>query len=346
MAKSIKTLEDYRSRQVLSLAEGTEAYQELRQYVVKSRLLDRTYGYYMALIFFVFTAFFFSFAGVYFTKNLYVVVLLSIIFAFFSVQIGGLIHDAGHRSIFKTPIANDIFAQVCTLVFAACYNNWRINHNRHHAYPNQETKDPDMEIPYGFTHDRFQKLSGFMGSIKRYQKYTYYPFGTLASLTMRFKRYDYFQENFGRAIYWEIALFIISAFIRFVFPFLLFGIEKASIFLAVSTLFEGFYMFHIFAPNHKGMTELGKDIKLSFLEQQIVTSRNVKGHPITDFVYLGLNYQIEHHLFPNTPRINLKKITPYVLAICEKYNLKFSEASIIESNRIILSNLSQIGQSA
>ena len=346
MAKSIKTQEDCISGQVLSLAEGLEAYRQLRQCVIKSGLLDRTYGYYTILTLFIFTAFFASFVGVYFGENLSSIILLSIIFAFFSVQIGGLIHDAGHRSIFKTPLANDIFAHTCTLVFAACYNNWRINHNRHHAYPNQETKDPDMEIPYGFTPDRFQKLSGFMGAIKKYQKYTYYPFGVLASLTMRYKRYDYFKENFGPAIYWEIVLFVISGFIRFVFPFVLFGFEKASVFLVVSTLFEGFYMFHIFAPNHKGMAELGKDIKLSFLEHQVLTSRNIKGHPITDFVYLGLNYQIEHHLFPNTPRPNLKKLRPYVTDICQKYHLNFSEASVIESNRIILSNLSQISQSA
>lgn len=185
-----------------------------------------------------------------------------------------------------------------------------------------------------------------MGRIKKYQLFTYYPIGTLASLTMRYKRYDYFKENFGPRIYWEIALFTASFCVRYVLPFALLGFHKALLFLIVSTMVEGLYMFHLFAPNHKGKPELGTNIKMSYLEQQIITSQNVKGNALTDYIYMGLNYQIEHHLFPRTPRCNFLKMRPYVKEVCKKHGLNYSETSVIQSNRDILSTLNSVSKLA
>ncbi|MCH9699167.1 MAG: acyl-CoA desaturase [Gammaproteobacteria bacterium] len=343
---TILTEQELNAVSQLNEAESSAIYKELRHTVTKAGLLDRAYGFYLMLTLISFSGFFASFALVYYASNTMMVVLGSVLFAFFSVQVGGLVHDAGHRAMFKRPLNNDIFAHCCSLFFAACYNNWRINHNRHHAYPNQEQKDPDMEIPFCFTSYRFKNLSGMMSRIKKYQLLTYYPIGTLASLTMRYKRYDYFRENFGPQIYWEIALFVASFCVRYILPFALLGFQKALLFLIVSTMLEGLYMFHLFAPNHKGKLELGPDIKMSYLEQQILTSQNVKGNALTDYIYMGLNYQIEHHLFPRTPRCNFPKMRPHVKAVCEKYGLNYSETSVIQSNREILSTLNAVSKLA
>ncbi len=347
MAIRIKTQGDLVALQRLPRAVGAAAYQQLRCEVIEAGLLDRSYAYYAVLTLVIFAAFCGSFAGVYHADSPALVVLFSLCFAFSSVQIGGLIHDAAHRAIFKSALANDIFGHACAVLFAGCYNNWRINHNRHHANPNQAAKDPDIEIPFGFSREHFRKVSGFMGSIKKYQQYTYYPLGLLASLTMRFKRYDYFKENFGPAIYWEIGLFALGVLVRFVLPLVLLGLGKGMVFLLVSTLIEGFHLFHVFAPNHKGMPEFDAEIGgLSFLEQQVVSSRNVKGHPVTDFVFLGLNYQIEHHLFPTTPRDKLKNMQPYVQAVCARCGLPYADVGVIESNRLILADLHRISAAA
>ena len=57
-----------------------------------------------------------------------------------------------------------------------------------------------------------------------------------------------------------------------------------------------------FAPNHKGMPTIAPEEELDFLRRQVLTSRNVRGGLLTDFALGGLNYQIEHHLFPSMPR--------------------------------------------
>jgi fatty acid desaturase len=119
----------------------------------------------------------------------------------------------------------------------------------------------------------------------------------------------------------------------------LFPFYKASIFFLITNVATGLYLLSIFAPNHKGMPQMKKGIDYSFIEQQIVTSRNLTSHWITDFFYLGLNYQIEHHLFIDCPRNKLSLISPYVRELCEQYDIPFVEMGVWESNRFIFAEL-------
>jgi hypothetical protein len=53
-----------------------------------------------------------------------------------------------------------------------------------------------------------------------------------------------------------------------------------------------------FAPNHIGMPLVSPKLKLDFLRRQVLMSRNISGGPPISVFMGGLNYQIEHHLFP------------------------------------------------
>ena len=99
-----------------------------------------------------------------------------------------------------------------------------------------------------------------------------------------------------------------------------------------------------FAPNHKGMPVFDKDSGMDFFRLQVLTSRNVKPHPITDLVYGGLNYQIEHHLFPNMPRNNLRKAQKIVREFCQEKSITYHETSVIGSNWEILTYLHRMSR--
>ena len=62
-----------------------------------------------------------------------------------------------------------------------------------------------------------------------------------------------------------------------------------------------------FAPNHKGMPIVPAEVKLDFFSKQVRTSRNICGGWWANVLMGGLNYQIEHHLFPSMARPNLRK---------------------------------------
>jgi fatty acid desaturase len=74
----------------------------------------------------------------------------------------------------------------------------------------------------------------------------------------------------------------------------------------------------------------GED-EASFAERQVVTSRNLIGGRLVSFVFGGLNYQIEHHLFPTMPRPNLVRAQGMVRAFCRENRLGYAEAYPIAS---------------
>jgi hypothetical protein len=116
--------------------------------------------------------------------------------------------------------------------------------------------------------------------------------------------------------------------------------------LATVHISMGLYLSNVFAPNHKGMPQVAPGASISFLEQQVVTTRNVKPGLFTDFIHMGLNYQIEHHLFPTCPRRNLKRLTPYVLQACEDLGLPYTQVSFAESHQRIISRLAHVAKCA
>jgi fatty acid desaturase len=118
---------------------------------------------------------------------------------------------------------------------------------------------------------------------------------------------------------------------------------QAVAFVVVQQGLFGLYLGCSFAPNHKGMPTLTKDDELDFVRRQVLTSRNVRGNRFVDFVLGGLNYQIEHHLFPNMPRPNLRHAQPLIHAFCRQRDLPYVEASLFGSYAEALRHLHTVG---
>jgi fatty acid desaturase len=121
---------------------------------------------------------------------------------------------------------------------------------------------------------------------------------------------------------------------------------QAVLFLAVQQGVFGFYMGCSFAPNHKGMPILSPDNELDYLRRQVLTSRNVRGGPLVDFVFGGLNYQIEHHLFPSMPRPSLRRAQAVVRGFCHEQRISYCETSMVESYAQALRHLHAAGAAA
>src|SRR5690606_20529602 len=110
----------------------------------------------------------------------------------------------------------------------------------------------------------------------------------------------------------EISMILarLAAYVAVIFLVLPFGMAFA--FIGVQLGVFGVYMGASFAPNHKGMPIIPRETKVDFLRRQVLTSRNIKGGFLMDTFMGGLNYQIEHHLFPNMPRPALRRANEIV----------------------------------
>lgn len=107
----------------------------------------------------------------------------------------------------------------------------------------------------------------------------------------------------------------------------------AVVFVLVQQAVLGVYFGMLFAPNHKGMSVRADRESLEWLERQVLTSRNTKPLPLIDFLYGGLNYQVEHHLFPAMPQMNLGRCRTIVRAYCERNGIPYHEVGLLTSYR-------------
>ena len=171
----------------------------------------------------------------------------------------------------------------------------------------------------------------------------FYPILPMSSISFLFAGIHYVLSG-GKVRYPVIEPLLVVAHLAAYFGLLFVFLEPlhAVLFIAVHKAIEGVYMGSVFAPNHKGMPVLEKDAQVGFLRKQVTASRNVMPHPITDFIYGGLNYQIEHHLFPNMPRKNFKKARQVVKEFCLARSLPYHETSVLGSQREILGYLHRV----
>jgi fatty acid desaturase len=79
------------------------------------------------------------------------------------------------------------------------------------------------------------------------------------------------------------------------------------------------------------------------LLRQVLTSRNISGGRFLDLALGGLNYQIEHHLFPSMPRPNLRHARPVVRDFCISRGVLYTEKSPFDSYVAGLRHLHQVG---
>jgi fatty acid desaturase len=148
----------------------------------------------------------------------------------------------------------------------------------------------------------------------------------------------------GRATELTMIGLRLSIYVAAVFWVLPFGMAFA--FLGVQLAVFGFYMGASFAPNHLGLPIIPRDAKLDFLRKQVLTSRNISGGWRASAFMGGLNYQIEHHLFPNMPRPHLARAREIVREYCETIDVPYHETTLMTAWITVQKYMTRVGSFA
>jgi fatty acid desaturase len=106
---------------------------------------------------------------------------------------------------------------------------------------------------------------------------------------------------------------------------------QALVFVVVQQSVFGLYLGCSFAPNHKGMPILDDATSGDFFRRQVLTARNITGGRVLTAAFGGLNYQIEHHLFPSMPSRNLRSCRPIVKDFCAARGVDYCEKHLFGS---------------
>jgi len=235
---------------------------------------------------------------------------------------------------------------------------WEYEHNIMHHYHLGEADDPD-NVERNMQWLINSKTPMFLRYIFVYLfagtwKYTYYAPNTLRILENKKRKdenklevtdYDFNPKSKNGLKLW-MDYYLPYGIIKFlIFPllFLPLGIEavfNAFIIIFIAEFFANLHSFLVIVPNHSAddiymFSEPHKSTGEFYLRQIMGSVNYHTGTDFKDFAHGFLNYQIEHHLFPNMPHSYYQKMQPIVKDICKKHNLEYRQESVFK--RIMMS---------
>jgi fatty acid desaturase len=325
------------------------AYGELRRVVIRAGLLERAYAYYLgraSLSFLLFAA------GIslpfLLAPSAPALIVSGLAIGFGSVQVALIGHDAGHLAVFSRAKANFALGSVCwsvSLGISFCY--WQDRHNRHHTNTNDASADPDLQWAGLVAYSEVVTTARPNRSawLTRYQAVLGPLYTLFLPFAFRVEGWRYTLAHLtGARRGLEVSLMIFST-VAWLLPVAALGWWWLVVFLLSQSL-AGLYLALAIAPNHKGMPMWPPGTSLSFLERQVLSSRNVTPNPVWDFVFGGLNYQVEHHLFPTMPRVNFSRARRLVIPFCAAHGLHYEEMGAFASYRLVVAELRRVGRAA
>jgi fatty acid desaturase len=273
--------------------------------------------------------------------QLAVAVFLAVMFT----QVGFVGHEAGHRQLCASRRLSYILGILLgNLGIGLSFGWWVAKHNRHHANPNTEGADPDIMMrALAMTAGQARLSRGVFRVVYRCQAFLFFPMlvGQAFSVHVASIRALSSRARQHRAAEAALLAMHIAAYLAVVF--LVMSPVKAVAFILMQQGLFGLYLGASFAPNHKGMPVLRPEDDHDFLRRQVLTSRNIRGGWFTALALGGLNYQIEHHLFPSMPRSSLRRSQPLIREFCRLHGVPYCQATLVGSYAQTLRYLHAVG---
>jgi fatty acid desaturase len=327
----------------------TQTFTSLARATRSLGLQDRTRWFYLLLFTGLVAALAGAVTGLILLGDSWLQLLIAGTLGLIFTQFAFLGHEASHRQVLTCGPGNDRVGRVLATLFVGISYSWWMNkHSRHHANPNKIGKDPDLEIDtVSFLADDAASRRGLMAWVTRRQGWLFFPLLLGEGLNLHLRSIQgLFARRKVEGRWLELGLLggRFGCYLAIVFWLLPVGMAFA--FLGVQLAVFGLYMGASFAPNHVGMPIVPRDAKFDFFSKQVRTSRNVSGGWWATVLMGGLNYQIEHHLFPSMPRPHLARARQLVREHCRANDVPYTETSLPRAWGIVVRYLNRVGLAA
>ncbi|KAI5075116.1 hypothetical protein GOP47_0009192 [Adiantum capillus-veneris] len=344
----VGTLTDY---QVSPLASD---YRKTLTDLRKAGLFRKNHSIYF-LLFVVITAMLgASVAGVLLSSSLSVHLVSALLLGCVWTQCGWIGHDTGHSPVLGKPsIDRCIALLVGNIISGISISWWKRNHNAHHISCNSLEYDPDLQyIPifavssklFSSLHSYFYERKMAFDPVARllvsYQHWTFYPvmavarinlFAQTLILLLSNKRIQNRSLEIASVLcFWAWFIALLSCLPN--------NFERVA-FVLVSFAVTGIQ--HVqFCLNHFSSPVYNeRPTSMAFAQAQVRGTLNLLTPVWMDWFHGGLQFQVEHHLFPRLPRHNLRKISGSVKSLCDKHGLPYTAVSFWEANAMIIRTL-------
>lgn len=265
-------------------------------------------------------------------------------------QFAFLGHDAGHRALYRGGFWRGVLGQLCmTVATGMAFEEWFERHSAHHRHCQDEQHDPDMDVSVvvSLTDTALQSRRGLARLFTRLQHWHVW------FLSLLFAHSQRHMSQWGvlmhpRRYYRDLGVLLLHVLLWWGLPCGLLQVDASrAAMVYVAPLFVlGPYLATIFWLNHIGMPLVCHADGVSFVERQAATSRTVLIPKAMDWFFGGLNYQIEHHLFPQVPSIHLGQVQPVVQSALQDAGVPYNGLGFRASVCAVAAHFRRIARAA
>jgi linoleoyl-CoA desaturase len=287
-----------------------------------------------------------------------IAVLLCAVFGANLAAIGfNVMHEGGHGSFSKYRWINAVSAYSLNIM-GGTIHFWKQKHNiDHHTYTNIDGMDHDIDIKFMRMHEE-QKRKGH----HRFQQYYWILlYGVSYIAWILYQDFEkYFSGKMGKngkkikldvkehLIFWSTKLLYLSVYL--LLPILMLGLGKALIGFTIAAVVCGFTLSVVFQLAHvvEGTSfpeNINGKIQNEWAVHQISSTANFATRSKLAYFFLGgLNFQVEHHLFPGISHVHYPKINEFVKETCREFGISYLEhKTMLKAFISHLSHLKKLG---
>tara|TARA_B100000795_G_C22806147_1_gene444992 strand:+ start:3385 stop:4473 length:1089 start_codon:yes stop_codon:yes gene_type:complete len=276
----------------------------------------------------------------------WVVIMLYILLGVGQAGIGlSIMHDANHGAFSDKPRVNNLVSRYIDAVGGSAIT-WRIQHNvLHHSYTNIDGYDEDIETPPFLRFSPHAERKP-IHKLQHIYAWFFYSLMTVFWITAkdfiqlaRYEKMDLvkgqnttYRAEVTKMIIWKVVYWIVFFIVPLIVltPVISWGVILTGFILG--HMLSGLILAAIFQPAHV-MEDLKFDLPSEdghmdvhpAVHQLETTSNYANGSTLLSWYAGGLNFQIEHHLFPNICHIHYKKIAPIVKATAKEFGIPYHE---------------------
>ncbi|KAL2621894.1 hypothetical protein R1flu_002099 [Riccia fluitans] len=320
-AKAWQQLQEFQIGELYNaepVSELLKDYRELRSVLMRSQMFRSSKVYYIYKGLSNFAILAASLAVLNWSTSFWAILLSSCLIGLYWQQCGWLAHDFVHNQVTENRSFNSYVGGLFwgNLAQGFSLGWWKTKHNVHHAVTNECDEkynpiDPDIDtLPLlAWSEDILASVDDpFIRSIISKQHLLFFPLLFLARISWMYSSWAHvstFEMPKSLRLAERTCLLIhYATTLGIAFYFL--PVPQALCWLLLAELFSGIGLSTIFVVSHNGM-EMYNNPR-DFVTAQLSSTRNIKNQFFYDWFSGGLNWQIEHHLFPTLPRHNLHKL--------------------------------------
>lgn len=330
----------------------------VRQQLLREGLFETRPSFYVATLSWVALLFVASITLALIGTNWTAYMASAVLLGFFWQQLAFVGHDLGHNAVTHNMRRDTLTGSVLgSMLGGISIAWWKRSHNVHHVVTNSIEHDPDIQhLPlfaidpqlvlnggfYSSYHARLFRLDRVALFFLRHQHYLYYPIMAVARFNLYAQSWLLLLNSKARVpnrrieiaslllfAVWNAALLSVLPSAGAVLAYLLVSHAVAGILHVQITLS------HFSMPAYEGLvleTRALTGRPYEWLAVQMSTSLDISSSWATRWFHGGLQFQIEHHIFPRLPRHSLPRARELLIEFCDHFGMKRNEVSFFEAN--------------